>query len=207
MGFEVPIGADFDPTDSVYVSSPGRYHLAIVDCDEDGMRIGGKNNKGEMVVEFEVLSGSTPNQEGLRHKSYFTKSPAAAWRIMRLALAGGLITADEVNKLKEQGKFPVLEFERDLKGRQIFGELAESEYNGKTTIKLEGGMYHLASKSCENKVRWPRNEAMILRSGVKMPAENKTAAAATSKPATTTKPATQMKQAESPSDDLLSGVV
>jgi len=201
MGFEVPVGSDFDPSDSVYLSSPGRYHLAIVDCDEDGMRLGGKNNKGEMVVEFEVLAGSVPNQEGLRHRSYFTKSAAAAWKILRLALAAGLITADEVEKCKAESRFPLIEFERDLKGKQMFAELVENTNpnNGKVSARIEGGMFNLTSKQVENKIRWPRNEAMILKSGVKMPelkaSDKKPQEKAADKPA-----------AKPDEDDLLGGI-
>lgn len=215
MGFEVPIGSDFDPSDSVYLNSPGRYHLIVVDCDEDGMRLGGRNNKGEMVVEFECLAGSVPNQEGMRHRSYFTKSAAAAWKIMRLALAAGLITADEVEQHKKAGTYPCLEFERDLKGKQIFAELVENTNpnNGKVTARIEGGMYYLSSKQCVNKGRWPRNEAMVAKSGIKMPVDTGAstangngangAAKSTSKPA----PQPSQSQQEDTNDDLLSGVV
>lgn len=209
MGFEVPIGSDFDPSDSVYLNSPGRYHLIVVDCDEDGMRLGGRNNKGEMVVEFECLAGSVPNQEGMRHRSYFTKSAAAAWKIMRLALAAGLITAEEVERHKQAGTYPMLEFERDLKGKQIFAELVENTNpnNGKVTARIKGGMYFLASKQCANKTRWPRNEAMITKSGIKMPPSDTTPSTAAKQPnrpaAQSAKPQTQDETA----DDLLSGVV
>ncbi len=169
MGFEVALDAGFDPSESIYVNSPGRYHLAVVDVDEDGLRLGGANNKGEMVVDFEVLAGSAPGQEGLRHRTYFTKTVKAAGRLHRIAIAAGLITEDQINKLKEAGKSPLYEFERDLKGKQIFGEIAETEFENKKKLKIEWGMFHLASKGCVDKVRWPRNETMVARSGVKMP--------------------------------------
>lgn len=213
MGFEVPIGSDFDPSDSVYLNSPGRYHLIVVDCDEDGMRLGGRNNKGEMVVEFECLAGSVPNQEGMRHRSYFTKSAAAAWKIMRLALAAGLITAEEVERHKQAGTYPCLEFERDLKGKQIFAEAVENTnpHNGKVSARIEGGMYYLSSKQCVNKSRWPRNEAMVTKSGIKMPVD--TGASATNgngsgAAKSASKPAQQQQsKQEDATDDLLSGVV
>lgn len=196
MGFEVPLDSGFDPTDSVYVSSPGRYHVAVVDVDEDGLRIGGKNNKGEMVVEFEVLAGSAPGMEGLRHRTYCTKSAAAAWKLHRLALAAGMITEDEIEAHKKASTFPRYEFERDLKGKQLFVEIVNSEYNGKVTPKIEFGIYHLASKQCIDKNRWPRNEIMIGKSGVKM-LETKPANKPQDKPAP--KPGND--------DDLLGGVV
>jgi hypothetical protein len=208
MGFEVPVASDFDPSDSVFVTVPMRAHLAIVDCDEDGTRLGGKNNKGEMVVEFEVIAGTVSGQEAMRHRSYFTKSAAAAWRIHRLAIAAGLITSEQVEAHKKNNTMPVYEFERDLKGRQIFADMVEAENpnNGKKSIKIEGGLYHLASRTCLDKVRWPRNEAMVARSGVTMPTPIQQPAV-TAKHQPASKPATVPAGGGDAGDDLLSGVL
>lgn len=195
MGFEVIVKDDFDPSDSVYLQSIGRYHFAVVDVDEDGLRLGDGNDKGSMIVVVECLAGSVPNQEGLQHKIYFTKSKDAAWRILRFSLAVGLITAEEIEKCKASGKFPMIEFARDAKGRQFFGELEENDYNNKITAKIKGGFFHLASKQCTDKVRWPRNEAMVAKSGVKMPE---------SKPVT--KPNEKPAAKPTADDDLLGGV-
>ncbi len=85
-------------------------------------------------------------------------------------------------------------------GTQLFAEIELGSYENKQGVKvesrkIEGGFHRLDSKQCSDKSRWPRNEVMIAKSGVKMPESKPTTTAA--KPATTTTVV---------ADDMLDGV-
>lgn len=139
MGWEFDAN-DFDPDTLGGFDNPkpGLYHVQIQKLDENG----GKN--GEMTVRFEVLSGTTPNQEGKTHLEYFTKSAKAAKRALTFAVACGLTTIDELKAQKAAGKNPVIHF-ADAVGRQLCIGLEEDEYQGKKRVKVDFRLWALDS--------------------------------------------------------------
>lgn len=193
MAIEVAVSANYDYSDSVFVNAPCRCHLVIVDVDEDGFRLGGKNPSGDMVVECEVVAASDIAQLGLRQRLYFQKTAESAWVMANFAISAGVtdpegkvITAEYVKQCRENGKLPVIDFEGSAVGKQFFGEITLDNYNpAKPKLKIQArDFHHLTSKQCISKERWPREENFIKRSGVVMP----TAAAA--KPGAATAAAT-----------------
>lgn len=207
MAIEAPLGADTAiPGDSNYVNAPCKAHVIVTDADEDGMRLGGRNNKGEMVVEVEVLAATNPYQEGLISRIYFTKSAAAAFRIHRAAVALGLISSEALKQLQEKGEHPVYDFEPGAIDKQMFVEFVPSTFNEKTTIKVENRMFHLASKQCMDETQWPRNATFIAKSGVTMPTVKKTGTTAGASGATAGKSSTQSNATSSKPAGALAGL-
>lgn len=181
MAFEVAVKADYKYEDSIFANSPCNAHLVVVDVDEDGLRIGGKGNNGNMVIEFEIVAASDPTQGGLHYRSYFTKSVDAAWAILNFCIASGIkatdgtvITSEYIKKLQDAGRGPEIDFEQAALGLQLFGKIEWNEYDGKKNLKIQGrGFYHLTSKQCLNEKNWPRNPdfiaAFVKKTGIVMP--------------------------------------
>lgn len=92
---------------------PGRYHVAVKHVDE-------KMDKfDKVIVEFEVLAGTTPGQEGRTITEFFAVTDKALPRLQRLAVVLGLIKPGEGEK--------EVEFS-DGVGRQLVIEVEENEY-------------------------------------------------------------------------------
>ncbi len=112
--------------------APGSYHMKVVGLDEDG------GKKGEMTVDFEVLRGTTANQEGKVHREFFPKTSekTARKKMLSLAIACGLTTKLELDKCKAEGKSPVLDFAGGCPGTQVCMNIESSQYNDKTYIRM-----------------------------------------------------------------------
>lgn len=115
MSFEIPL----DEVDTKQVGgfekvSPGFYHAYITDVEEQG------GKKGEMVVYFQILRGTTPGQEGISHREQFSREPKQTpiKKVLALAIACGLTTRDELDRMKDEGRRPELEFTQCI-GRQV----------------------------------------------------------------------------------------
>jgi hypothetical protein len=134
----------------------GRYHVAISAIRENG------GNRGEMIVDYEVLAGTTPGQEGRVHRDYFAVTIKAMSRIHQLAMAVGMITAEQIKTLMEANTPPSYDFEGFAVGRQIMVELTEDEYQGKKRVKCGFGIY---SVNDSRVAKWPKNIAMAKAAG------------------------------------------
>ena len=112
--------------------APGSYHMKIVGLNEDG------GKKGEMTVDFEVLRGTTSNQEGKVHREFFAKTSekTARKKMLSFAIACGLTTKLELDKHKANGTAPVLDFAGQCEGKQVCVNLEANEYQGKTYIRM-----------------------------------------------------------------------
>ena len=182
MAFEAPIDSNYDPEKDFNGPDPGNYHVSVVDVDEDG----GRN--GEMIVKYEVCAGSVAGQEGLIHRDYFSKSMKAMGRIHQLAMAVGMVTADQLNELKKKGQSPTYDFVTDAVGKQLCITLFQEEYpEGSKQYKTKCG-FGIYAVDDPKVAAWTKNIGMLKAAGVVVPD-----AAATPTPAA--------------SDDLLSGVV
>ncbi|MBR9800281.1 hypothetical protein GYB59_00645 [bacterium] len=151
---------DFDPESFDRVGpDPGKYHMAIVGIDEDG------GNRGEMIVDLEVLAGDTPKQEGRVHREYLSKTVKAMKRFHLLAIAIGFTTVEELKAMKERGERPSYDFSKAV-GRQLCYELNEEGYNGQKRVKGGFNFFHLTHPKVE---KWPKNAAMLQKAGVAVP--------------------------------------
>lgn len=88
---------------------PGRYHAIVKEVDESLSKI------DKIIVEFEVLAGTTPGQEGTVVTEYFAVTEKAIPRLKRLALSLGLLRPGEpernINFSDSIGKDLVIEVE------------------------------------------------------------------------------------------------
>ena len=182
MAFEIAVKEDYEYDDGIFANLPCHAHLVVVDADEDGLRIGGKNNNGSMVIEFEIVAANDPSQVGLHFRSYFTRTIDAGWVMLNFAIAAGIkdtqgrvVTAELIKALKDAGKGPEIDFETAAIGCQLFGKIDWNIYTGrdgveKKSLKIQGrDFYNLTSRQCTNKTAWPRNESFIAKAGIKMP--------------------------------------
>jgi len=131
---------------------PGRYHAIIkdvqfqlkaaekyVECEED-------DNPDCIPIKFEVLAGTTPNQEGREITERFYTSEKAIPRLKRLAMATGLLRPRE--KEKEVLFSHVV-------GTQLVIEVEENKYTDRNGEEREGvrvgymGIWSLENKEVE----------------------------------------------------------
>jgi hypothetical protein len=192
--------------------APGSYHMKIVGLDEDG------GKKGEMTVDFEVLRGTTANQEGKVHREFFPKTSekTARKKMLSLAIACGLTTKLELDKHKAEGTSPNLDFAGKCPGRQVCMNIESSQYNDKTYIRMVWDeVFHPCDKRANHV---PLHAAMLKAGGYALPegrnvdgavknaalttANGGTNAAAAAKAASAAKPAPTGAAAQSV-DDLL----
>ena len=158
MAFEAPIDNGWNP-DGFNGPAAGRYHVVVAKVDEDG------GEWGEMVVDFEVLAGTTPNQEGLKHREYFQKTIKAMSRIHTLAIALGMITPDELKRCQAEGRSPSYDFEAQ-KGKHLCIGITDDEYNGKVRQKVNFDLFRIDSAKVAN---WPKNVGMLKHAGITLP--------------------------------------
>lgn len=95
---------------------PGRYHAIVKEVDESMEKV------DKIIIEFEVLAGTTPGQEGRVVTEYFAVTEKAISRLTRLALVLGLLNPGEE--------------ERDVAfsdaiGRDLVIEVEPNEYTNK----------------------------------------------------------------------------
>ena len=159
MAIETFVDSKYDP-DQFDSPAPGRYHVAVVKVDEDG------GTDGSMIVDFEVLAGTVPGQEGKSQREYFQKTKAAMGRIHGLAVALGMVTKEQLMQAKATGANLLYEFENQV-GKQLHLDLQESTYNGKTRVKADFRIYKIDDPKCAN---WPRNAGMLAKAGIKLAA-------------------------------------
>jgi len=158
-------GVDFDPDkmDGFDNPAPGKCHLEVTRVDEDC--VSKSSGNPQMEVDFEVLAHVDESQIGKSHREFFPWTARAESKALQLAVATGLTTVEELKALKEQGKGPVIDFNLAV-GRQIFGRLEESEYEGKISIKLNFNMYPVSSPKHKD---YPRNQGKLNELGDAQP--------------------------------------
>ena len=95
---------------------PGRYHAIVKEVDESMEKV------DKIIVEFEVLAGTTPGQEGRVVTEYFAVTEKAIPRLQRLAVTLGLLKPgeDDRNVLFS-----------DAIGRDLVVEVEPNEYTNK----------------------------------------------------------------------------
>jgi hypothetical protein len=143
--------------------APGAYHMRVVGADEDG------GSKGEMSVDFEVLRGTTANQEGKVHRELFKKTSDkfARKKMLALAIACGIVTKLELDKHKAAGTAPVLDFATGAQGKNVCMNIESHEYNGKTYTRMAWDeVFHPADKRANHV---PLLAAAIKAAGIKLP--------------------------------------
>lgn len=185
---------------------PGHYHAKVTYIDEEG------GKKGELIAEFEILRGTTANQEGKVHREYFGRDAGkmARKKLLALAIAGGLTTKAALDRHKADGTSPSLDYTQ-IVGRQVCLDLEQNEYNGKTSTRLAWDqVYHPADKRASHV---PVLLKMLTDAGITLPPGRnpdgavpaKTGSGGGGSNTTTAAPAATAKQAANV-DELLAGV-
>lgn len=95
---------------------PGRYHVIVKEVDESMEKV------DKIIIEFEVLAGTTPGQEGRVVTEYFAITEKAISRLTRLALVLGLLKPGEEDR--------DVAFSESV-GRDLVIEVEPNEYTNK----------------------------------------------------------------------------
>ena len=95
---------------------PGRYHVVVKHVDESFEKF------DKIVVDFEVLAGTVPDQQGRELPEFFACTDKAIPRLQRLALCVGLLKPGEPDR--------DVEF-TDAVGRDLVIEVEENNYKTK----------------------------------------------------------------------------
>lgn len=183
---------------------PGAFFAKIVGVDEES------DQKGKMIVDFEILSGTIPGQEGKIHREWFDKSnqKMAIRKLTALAIACGLTTVDQLKKLKSEGKPFSADYQK-CNGKLVCLLLEENDYNGKISTRLSWDSIYLPLD--KRAAHIPLHAGMLKQAGIELPANRPLggvrAAAATSASGQS-QPNKKTESAPVVSaDDLLAGVV
>ncbi len=141
---------------------PGSYHLLVTFLDEEG------GVKGETVVDFEILRGTTPNQEGKVQREYFSKDqkPLPRRKFLALAIACGLITKEQLDAHKANGTNPLIDFNQCV-NKQCCANFEANEYEGKVSTRLKFDEIFYPSDKRANHI--PLNMGMLTRAGITLP--------------------------------------
>ena len=95
---------------------PGRYHVVVKHVDESFEKF------DKIVVDFEVLAGTVPDQQGRELPEFFACTDKAIPRLQRLALCVGLLQPGQ----------PEADVEfTDAVGRDLVIEVEENNYKTK----------------------------------------------------------------------------
>ncbi len=152
----------FDPDNLGGFDFPavGKYHVEANELDEDA--VAKSSGNPQMVVDFEVLAGTTADQEGVTGRIYYPLSADAKKFALGLAVALGLTTKEALTAAKKANKAPGIEF-RDGAGRQFCLEVTLDNYDGKDRLKVEPfSVWHLDDPAAKD---IPKNAAMLAQLG------------------------------------------
>lgn len=141
----------------------GSYLTKIHSVDEES------DSKGKMIVDFEIICGTTPEQAGKMHREWFEKTnqKMAVRKQIALAIAGGLTTVDKIKAAKTSGEPVDIDYQ-DLIGKLVVINLEDNEYNGKTSTRIAWDeIYHPADKRVNHV---PLNAGMLKAAGIVLPA-------------------------------------
>lgn len=124
MGFRVNVSGvkSIDELTGINEPKDGRYHVVVQSVDDSLQK-----HTEAIVMEFQVLKGTMPGQEGKVHKEFFSTKDAAADRLSRAAIALGLIKPGDPEM--------EIQFSQAI-GRQVIIEVKESEYQGKKYMRM-----------------------------------------------------------------------
>lgn len=147
---------------------PGRYHAIVKHVDESMEKF------DKVIVEFEVLAGTTPGQDGRVVSEFFAVTEKAVPRLQRLAIVLGLLRPGEA--------------ERDVsfvdgENRQLVIEVEENKYTNKDGKEVNSvrvgylGFWSLNNKAVDD-VPKDAVALKLLDGGDRIPAGAATAATA-----------------------------
>lgn len=212
MSFEVPLDdVDTSSVGGFEKMEPGFYHTQIVNLNEDG------GDKGEMLVWFEILRGTAPNQDGKNHREKFRKDAKAfaIRKLLALAIASGLTTRDQLDEMKARGERPVIDWQQCI-GKQVCIHIERTASNdGKEYTQIAWDeIWHPLDKRASS---IPLHPGMLKAAGITLP-ENRHVDGVLAKPATGntqqqrqtkttgTESASNQQPQKSAVDDVLAGV-
>jgi len=102
---------------------PGRYHVVVKHVDETFEKF------DKVLIDFEILSGTVPDQQGRELTEFFACTEKAIPRLQRLALCLGLLQPGEPDRDVEFA---------DAVGRDLVIEVEEHNYKDKSGKEVNG---------------------------------------------------------------------
>lgn len=152
---------------------PGLCHVQVAAFDEYG-----EPKSGAHVAKLEILASTTGDDVGKVFKDFIPdpgKNPKTVFRLIEFLVGCGMLTRAQIKESQENDSDLDLD-PADCVGRQMFVELVEEEYNGKTSTKIKGGRsyFKLDDPKCSD---WPTNKGMLARAKTGPAATAATAAA------------------------------
>lgn len=168
MAFEIPLNeVDPDNVGGYDNVAAGYYNCIVTNVDEEG------GKKGEMIVDLEIVRGTTAGQDGKSHRLFFVRSSQAfhVKKMLALAIAARLTTAEELKAMKAAGQSPKFDFP-SAKGANIVVHLVVEEYpegSGKFSTKLA---WDEIFRPEDKRVRHvPLHAGFLQRCGITLPAD------------------------------------
>lgn len=155
---------DYDPEKAEGSSEPvkpGRAHLRVHEFELNG----GKNGSHKIVLEVlaHEADARKPANEwtepGKMVYEYVPNKSQCMYRMRELAVGAGLVTRDELNQAKAEGRGVAVDWSK-VKDRQLFAKIENSEYNGNLSAAIAGkgaAFKPLDHPDCRE---WPRHQAM-----------------------------------------------
>lgn len=139
-------------------ASAGKAHVRVAKFEMHGSK------NGDHLAHLEILAHSNPDDVGKIYKDFIPcpmKNAKAVFRILEFLIGCGSLTRQQV-KASQEGDGDLDINPEDAVDRQMFVELVEEEYNGKTSIKVRGGRDYF--RVDDPKVKdWPTNQGMLKR--------------------------------------------
>lgn len=165
--FEIPVDSvDPESVTGFDKVEGGGYHASIVSYDTEG------GKKGEMVVDFEILSGTTPNQEGKVHREFFKKEAKEVHvrKLLALAYATGALTPESAKQAKARGE-SVKPNWSGIVGRQVCFNLERTEFpEGSGSFFTRVVWSEIYAVTDRKAFGIPKNAGMLKRAGIELPA-------------------------------------
>ena len=150
--------SDYDPTKSGAFESPspGRAHVLVTDWEE--YAVSGRQGASHRMT-LEILAHDNEEDVGKIHREIFSSLPSANWKLRAAVLALGLVTTQQLEQAKKEGKSIEVDMSQAV-GRTMYVRFAKHMYNDQEFIRVDGRMYSLDDPRCQG---WPTCDAMVKR--------------------------------------------
>jgi len=150
MSYEIPFD-HFDPENPDDRPVPGKYHVLIQSVDD-------ADPEKSITVDYEILAGSVPNQEGKTGREYLSRSPKAAKRVALFSVATGIADIKAMIEAKRNGTPYSLDLGK-AEGRQCVVELVKKDQYVNWSFQ---GVWPVDDEAVKDV---PKNEGMIGQTG------------------------------------------
>ena len=132
LDFELPSSVDPENLDKKIAD--GRYQVLVKKVDRMD-----KDGKPKLIVDYEVLTGNTPGQEGMTGREFIPMSGQAMGRLVKFAVAAGITTISDLAKARAANTPPKIAF-GSARDKTLIVDIKK---NGEYANWTFGGMFNL----------------------------------------------------------------